>query len=77
MSIAMAKEAFDRKISLSKSKVNMELRKKLVRCIGLYVSEIWTLKKLEWKYLESFEMWCWKGMDKINWSEKVTNEVLK
>ena len=30
--------------------------------------------KLERKYLESFEMWCWRRMEKIKWSEKVTNE---
>ena len=34
----------------------------------------WTLRKLERKYLESFEMWCWRGMEKIKWSERVTNE---
>ena len=32
------------------------------------------LRKLEHKYLESFEMWCWRRMEKIKWSEKVTNE---
>ena len=34
-------------------------------------------KKLEQKYLESFEKWCWRRMEKIEkvkWSEKVTNE---
>ena len=25
-------------------------------------------------FLESFEMWCWKKMEKIKCSEKVTNE---
>jgi hypothetical protein len=24
--------------------------------------------------LESFEMWCWRRIEKIKWSEKVTNE---
>jgi len=60
------------------SKLNIELNKKLVRCyvwsIALYGSETWTLRKLEWKYLESFEMWCWRRMEKIKWSERVTNE---
>ena len=28
----------------------------------------------ERKYLESFEMWCWRRMEKIKWSEKVTNK---
>jgi hypothetical protein len=61
-------------MSLLKSKLNIELAKKLVRCyvwsIALYGSETWTLRKLEQKYLESFEMWCWRRMEKIKWSEK-------
>ena len=32
MRIAIAKEAFNRKMSLLKSKLNIELKKKLVRC---------------------------------------------
>ena len=32
------------------------------------------LRKLEQKYLENFEMWFWWSMEKIQWSEKVTNE---
>ena len=24
--------------------------------------------------MESFEIWCWKSMEKIKWPEKVTNE---
>ena len=71
MRIVIAKEVFNRKL-------NIELKKKLVRCyvwsVALYGSETWTLTKLERKYLESFEMWCWRRMEKIKWSEKITNE---
>ena len=76
MRIAIAKEQFNTKISLLTTKLNIELRKKLVRC---YVwSRTWTLRKLEWKYLEIYEMWRWRRMAKIKWSENVTNEqVLK
>ena len=42
--------------------------------ITLYGSEAWTLRKLEQKYLERFEMWYWRKMEKIKWSDKVTNE---
>ena len=49
MRIAIAKEAFNRKMSLLTSKLDIELKKKLVRCyvwsIDLYGSEIWTLTK--------------------------------
>jgi hypothetical protein len=50
----------------------------LVRCyvwnIALYGSENWALGKLERKYLESFEMWCFRRLEKIKWSEKVIDE---
>ena len=26
------------------------------------------------QYLEDFEMWSWRRMEKIKWSQKVTNE---
>jgi len=26
------------------------------------------------KYLESFEMWCWRRMEKISWTDHVKNE---
>ena len=35
-------------------------------------SENW--RKWERKYLKYFEMWCWRTMEKIKWSEKITNE---
>ena len=52
------------KISLLKSKLNIELKKKLIRCyvwsIDLYGSETWKLRILESKFLTNFEMWCWR-----------------
>ena len=74
MRIANAKEAFNKKILLLTSKLKIELRKKLATCyvwsIATYGSEIWTLRKLERKYLESFEIWCWRRMEKIKLPEK-------
>jgi len=50
MRIAIAKEAFNRKMSLLIGKLNTELKNKLVTCyvwsIALYGSETWTLRKL-------------------------------
>jgi hypothetical protein len=42
----------------------------------LYGAEIWTLQKVDQKYLEGFEMWCWRRMERINWTDRVRNEVL-
>jgi hypothetical protein len=40
----------------------------------LYSAETWTLQKIDQKYLESFEMWCWRRMEKISWTDRVRNE---
>jgi hypothetical protein len=62
--IAMAKAAFNKKKNLFTSKLDLNLRKKLVKChiwsIALYGAQTWTLREVDQKYLESFEMWCWR-----------------
>jgi len=54
------------------------LRKKLVKCyicsIALYGAETWTLRAVDQKHLESFEMWCWRRIEKISWTDHVRNE---
>jgi hypothetical protein len=40
-------------------------------------AEIWALRKVDQKYLESVEIWCWRRMEKISWAERMKNEVLR
>jgi hypothetical protein len=40
----------------------------------LWGAETWTLRKADQKYLESFEMLCWRRMEKISWTNHVRNE---
>jgi hypothetical protein len=40
----------------------------------LYGAETSTLWKVDQKYLESFEIWCWRRMEKISWTDRVRNE---
>jgi hypothetical protein len=58
--------------------LDIYLRKKLVKCytwnIALYGAETWTLRKVDQKYLESFEMCCWRRMEMISWTDRVRNE---
>ena len=37
-------------------------------------AETWTLWAVDQKHLESFEMWCWRRMEKISWPDHVRNE---
>jgi len=74
----MAKAAFNKKRTLFTSTLDLELRKKLVKCyvwsIALYGAETWTLRAVDHRHLESFEMWCWRRMEKISWTVHVRNE---
>jgi hypothetical protein len=57
--------------------MGLELRKKLEKCyiwsIALYGAGTWTLRAVDKKNLESFEMWCWKRME-ISWTDHMINE---
>jgi len=58
----------------------LKLRKKPVKCYiwskALYGAETWTLRAVDQKHLESFEMWCCRRMEKISWTDHVRNGVL-
>jgi len=60
--------------------LDLELRKKVVTCyiwsIALYDAETWTLWAVDQKHLESFEIWCWRRMENISWTDHVRNEEL-
>jgi hypothetical protein len=75
--IAMAKAAFNKKKNLFTSKLDLNLRKRLVRCyvwsIALYGAENWTLRATDQKHLKSLEMWCWRRR-KISWPDHVRKE---
>jgi predicted restriction endonuclease len=60
----VAKAAFDKTRALFTSTLDLELRKKLVKCynwsIALCGVETWTLRAVDQKHMGSFEMWCWR-----------------
>ena len=74
----MAKAEFNKEKNLFTSKLDLNLRKKLVKCyvwgMALYGAETWTLRATDHKRLESYEMWYWRRMEKISWTDRVKNE---
>jgi hypothetical protein len=85
----MAKAAFNKK-TLFTSKLDLNLRKKLVKVtfgawlcmvlklgLALCGAETGTLRAANQKYLESFEMWCWRRMEKISWTDHVRNKEVQ
>jgi len=60
--------AFNNKRALFTSTLDLELRKKLVKCyiwsIALYDAETWTLRAVDQKHLESFKCGAGEGWKK-------------
>ena len=71
----MAKEAFNRKRRVFSGPFEKELMKRLVKCFvwsaALYGAENWTLRRNEQKRVESFEMWIWRRMESVKWTDKI------
>jgi hypothetical protein len=59
------------------SKMDLEMRKKLVKCyiwsVALYGAETGTVWGVDLKQLESSEMWCCRRIEN-NWTDHVRNE---
>jgi hypothetical protein len=73
----MAKAAFNKKRAFFSSTLDLKLRKKLIKCyiwsIAFYGAETRTLRAVGQKHLESSEMWYWRRMEKIIWTNHVRN----
>ena len=73
----MAKAAFNKKKNLFTSKLDINLRKKVIKCYiwstVLYGAENWTPRKVDQKCLVSSEMWCCRRRDKTSWADRVRN----
>lgn len=58
-------------------KLSIKLRVRMLHAyiwpVVFYGSEAWTLKADTQKRLESFEMWCYRRMLRISWTQKVSN----
>ena len=54
-------------------RINMRLVRSLVFPVVLYGCEGWTTTKADRRKLDAFELWCWRRVLKIPWTDRVTN----
>ena len=77
--INIAKTTFSKMTKiLTSRKINVETRKRILQCYVwstlLYGAETWTISENMAKRLSALEMWCYRRMLRISWTEKITNE---
>ena len=73
--IGLARETFDRLgKNLKHQKMSMSTRMRVLQCYVLYGCECWTISGAMEKKLEAAEMWFMRRMQRISWTDRVTNE---
>ena len=50
--------------------------KAMVFPVVLYGCESWTLKKAERQRIDAFELWCWRRLLRVPWTERRSNQSI-
>ena len=44
--------------------------------VAMYGCEIWTIKKSERQKIDAFELWCWRGLLRLPWTARRSNQSM-
>ena len=44
--------------------------------VVMYGCEIWTVKKAECQRIDAFELWCWRRLLRVPWTERRSNQSI-
>ena len=44
--------------------------------VVMYGCESWTIKKAEHQRIEAFELWCWRGLLRVPWTTRRSNQSI-
>ena len=50
--------------------------KTVVFPVVMYGCESWTIKKVECQRIDAFELWCWRRLLRVPWTEKRSNQSI-
>ena len=54
----------------------VHLVKAMVYSVVMYACESWTIKKAEYQRIDAFELWRWRRLLRIPWTERRSNQSL-
>ena len=52
------------------------IAKGIVFPVVMYGCEIWTTKKAEHQRIDPFELWCWRRLFRVPWTERISNKSI-
>ena len=44
--------------------------------VVMYGCESWTVKKAECQRIDAFELWCWRGLLRVPWTSRRSNQSI-
>ena len=50
--------------------------KAMVFPVVMYGCESWTIKKVECRRIDAFELWCWRRLLRVPWTAKRSNQSI-
>ena len=50
--------------------------KAMIFPVVMYECESWTIKKAEHQSIGTFELWCWRRLLRVSWTEKRSNQSI-
>ena len=54
----------------------VHLVKAMVFPVVMYECESWTIKKAERQRIDAFELWCWRRLLRVPWTERRSNQSI-
>ena len=54
----------------------VHLVKAMVFPVVMYGCESWTVKKAEHRRIDAFELWCWRGLLRVPWTARRSNQSI-
>ena len=52
------------------------LVKAIVFPVVMYGCESWTIKKVEHRRIDAFELWCWRRLLRVPWTARRSNQLI-
>ena len=67
--------------SILKSRdITLPTKVHLVKAVGfpvvMYECESWTIKRAEHQRIDAFELWCWRRILRVPWTERRSNQSI-
>ena len=54
----------------------VHLVKAMVFPVVIYGCESWTMRRAEYEKTDAFELWCWRGLLRVPWTAKRSNQSI-